>query len=73
MKTNETSRAVQIFNMLIAKTFSQKKNRLRLKIDNHKIAIGKASINDRRCHDRVTTEGFPQKSLNSITKHTAYI
>ena len=41
MKTNETSRAVQIFNMLIAKTFSQKKNRLRLKIDNRKIAIGK--------------------------------
>ena len=25
MKANETSRAVQIFNVLIAKTFSQKK------------------------------------------------
>ena len=42
MKAIETSRAVQIFNMLIAKAFSQKKeNRPHLKSDNHKIKIGK--------------------------------
>ena len=31
MKANETSRAVQNFNMLIAKTFSQKKKQTTLK------------------------------------------